>query len=84
MLLGWVLRWGEDYGQEEVDKGAVDLRDQLAVVLGQELLVVCQELLGPVSGEMELCLPLEGVSAHSFLFLMFHASLPEDKKEMTM
>lgn len=55
MLLGWVLRWVEGYGQEEVDRGAVDLRGRLAVVLGQELLDGC------VSGTSGTCFWGDGI-----------------------
>lgn len=85
MLLGCSLELGEGSRQEQVEEGEqLDLRGRVAVVLEQENYLVggvCQALLGPVPGEVELCLSPEGVSAQSILFLMFHAGLPGGKKE---
>lgn len=64
MLLGCSLELGEGSGQEQVEEGEqLDLRGRLAVVLEQENYLVggvCQALLGPVPGEVELCLSPEG------------------------
>lgn len=71
---------GENYGQEE-GKGAVGAERRLALALKREhylMAGVCQELLGPVAGQVDCACPQRGEWP---ALLLPHAGLPGSKRE---